>query len=291
MTIDINKLRRKIISVDIVDHIDIHANVKSTLAELLDRLEVEEKDIALKERIIDSLGATLNAVASERDTLRARIEAMERQEPFDADSDVFRSAFEAALKAGNWPTTRQGDGYRAAYTHIAWRIAFSTVNRLKLYALPGAQPAPSVPADLITDYLVSISAHVAHQDDPKAQAEIGELLRMLAAAPEAAEKAVLEAYQREYLTGQEEIEKERDALRAELADLRSSMTFRTSLIGRIEAERDALRAKIEEMERQEPVAWCATDETGTVIESLGMNQSRRFDTALYLAPGAKGNRK
>ena len=48
-----------------------------------------------------------------------------------------------------------------------------------------AQPAPSVPVDLITDYLVSISAHVAHQDDPKAQAEIGELLRMLAAASEA----------------------------------------------------------------------------------------------------------
>ena len=52
------------------------------------------------------------------------------------------------------------------------------------------------------------------------------------------------------------------------------------------AERDALRAKIEAMEQQEPVAWCATDETGTVIEALGMNQSRRFDTALYLAQGA-----
>ena len=49
-----------------------------------------------------------------------------------------------------------------------------------------------------------------------------------------------------------------------------------------------LRAKIEAMERQKPVAWCATDETGTVIEALGMNQSRRFDTPLYLAPGAKG---
>ena len=55
-----------------------------------------------------------------------------------------------------------------------------------------------------------------------------------------------------------------------------------------EKERDALHAKIEAMEKQEPVAWCATDETGTVIEALGMNQSRRFDTALYLAPGAKG---
>lgn len=53
-------------------------------------------------------------------------------------------------------------------------------------------------------------------------------------------------------------------------------------------EIDALRAKIAAMKQQEPVAYCATDETGTVIEALGMNQSRRFDTALYLAPGAKG---
>ena len=56
----------------------------------------------------------------------------------------------------------------------------------KIDAMPQcAQPAPSVPVDLITDYLVSISAHVAHQEEPQAQAEIGELLRMLAAAPEA----------------------------------------------------------------------------------------------------------
>ena len=55
---------------------------------------------------------------------------------------------------------------------------------MPLPALPGAQPAPSVPVDVITDYLVSISAHVAHQEEPQAQAEIGELLRMLAAAQE-----------------------------------------------------------------------------------------------------------
>ena len=53
------------------------------------------------------------------------------------------------------------------------------------------------------------------------------------------------------------------------------------------AECARLQAKIEQMEKQGPVAWCATDETGTVIEALGMNQSRRFDTALYLAPGAQ----
>ena len=50
-------------------------------AEMIERLELAEKDIALKERIIDSLGSTLNAVANERDALRARVEAMERQEP------------------------------------------------------------------------------------------------------------------------------------------------------------------------------------------------------------------
>ena len=49
-------------------------------AALLAKLEAAEKDIALKERVIDSLGSELNAVAKERDELRAKIEAMERQE-------------------------------------------------------------------------------------------------------------------------------------------------------------------------------------------------------------------
>lgn len=44
---------------------------------------------------------------------------------------------------------------------------------------------------------------------------------------------------------------------------------------------------IERMAQSEPVAWAATDESGTVVEALGMNQSRRFDTALYLAPPAR----
>ena len=53
----------------------------ATVIELLDRLESTEKDIALKERIIDSLGSELNAAAGERDDLLARIEEMEKQEP------------------------------------------------------------------------------------------------------------------------------------------------------------------------------------------------------------------
>lgn len=51
------------------------------LIELLDRLEAAENDVALKERVIDALGSELNAVANERDELRARIEQMEKQEP------------------------------------------------------------------------------------------------------------------------------------------------------------------------------------------------------------------
>jgi hypothetical protein len=46
----------------------------AAVSELLDRLEAAEKDIALKERIIDSLGSELNAVANERDELRAMIQ-------------------------------------------------------------------------------------------------------------------------------------------------------------------------------------------------------------------------
>ena len=89
---------------------------------------------------------------------------------------------------------------------------------------------------------------------------------------------------------------ERDALRTELADLRRSMTFRTSLIGRIEAERDNLRAKIEAMERQEPVAWLhetrrdhdvVTDDVKRVWEKAVVGALADYSIPLYLAPGAQ----
>ena len=41
---------------------------------LLDRLEAAEKDVALKERVIDALGSELNAVANERDALHTALE-------------------------------------------------------------------------------------------------------------------------------------------------------------------------------------------------------------------------
>ena len=106
--------------------------VAAAAIEMIERIEAAEKSDA--ERL-----AMYRRVRDERDNLRAKLAEMEKQEPLDAGSDVFRSAFEAALKAGNWPATRQGDGYRSPSTQIAWRIAFSTVNRLKLYISPGAQ--------------------------------------------------------------------------------------------------------------------------------------------------------
>ena len=45
----------------------------ATVIELLDRLEAAENDVALKERVIDALGSELNAVANERDELRALV--------------------------------------------------------------------------------------------------------------------------------------------------------------------------------------------------------------------------
>lgn len=140
-------------------------------------------------------------------------------------------------------------------------------------------------------------------------------LNGMGASREAALMAKLEAAERERDNANaaaagialkaEKLEEERDALRAENETLAANLRGKHSTAGatyaHLIAERDALRAevqtwkqqsesyweKIAAMEKQEPVAWCATDETGTVIEALGMNQSRRFDTALYLAPGAQ----
>jgi hypothetical protein len=146
--IDINELRRKVNSTDIVDHIDLHANIRPLLSELIDRLEAAEKER-------DWHAGRCEDTMNECDALHAHIEAMEQQEPVGCVESLF-------------------DDFVIIH-HSFDRAA-------PVYLAPGAQPAPSVPTDVITDYLVSISAHLAHQDDRKAQAEIGELLKMLASA-------------------------------------------------------------------------------------------------------------
>ena len=53
--------------------------------------------------------------------------------------------------------------------------------------------------------------------------------------------------------------------------------------GAVKLVRAALAKWGNQAQAEEPVAWAATSEDGDV-EALGMNQSRRFDTPLYLAP-------
>jgi len=54
---------------------------EKVIPNIRNQLEAAEKDIALKERIIDSIGSILTKVVNERDELRAKIEAMEQQKP------------------------------------------------------------------------------------------------------------------------------------------------------------------------------------------------------------------
>jgi hypothetical protein len=57
-------------------------------------------------------------------------------EVFDADDPKFREAFDAALASHNYPATRKGDLYRSSVVNMAWFIAYSVVNRLRLYTSP-----------------------------------------------------------------------------------------------------------------------------------------------------------
>ena len=136
--------------------------------ELLDRIEAAEKERDALRAAVRHEADCVEACKSEIEALRAKIARMEQQEPVFWWRPCSDGAYEGPLHNNSIERVRKQSG--------AWS---------PLYALPGAQPAPSVPTDVITDYLVSISAHLAHQDDRKAQAEIGELLKMLAAAPEA----------------------------------------------------------------------------------------------------------
>ena len=79
---------------------------------LLDRLEAAEKERD---------AAELMSLA-----LRAKIEAMEKQEPI------------------GWFARVDGDGPLMECKH-------SDISRVPLYTLPGAQPAPSVPEDVMRD--------------------------------------------------------------------------------------------------------------------------------------------
>lgn len=108
------------------------------MIDINDRLEAAEKDIALKESVIDSLGSALNAVANERDALlrdntalRVKVEAMEKQEPtMWANSSNIISAKINKERRG------AGDQHTCSETKTAYHDT-------PLYLAPGAPPAPS----------------------------------------------------------------------------------------------------------------------------------------------------
>ena len=115
MTVDTNELRRKVNSTDIVDHIDLHANIKPFLSEMIDRLEAAEKerdDVA--QQLVQSEQGK-RKISKECDTLRVKIAAMERQKPV--------GKFTQHPSNGLWEQDGYGDNPDAR----------------PLYALPGAQ--------------------------------------------------------------------------------------------------------------------------------------------------------
>ena len=78
----------------------------------------------------------IDLLSNERDALAAELKALREQEPFCADDERFRGAFDASLHQGNWPSARKGYGYRSPMTQMAWQVAFSTFCKLGLYARP-----------------------------------------------------------------------------------------------------------------------------------------------------------
>jgi hypothetical protein len=101
---------------------------------LIDRLEAAESE-AIEQARLNGMGsereaalmAKLEAAEKERDALRAKIEQMERQEPVAEIGQQYTLLF-----AGSGPITG-----------LVKRHGLKIGD--KLYALPGAQPAPSVP--------------------------------------------------------------------------------------------------------------------------------------------------
>ena len=122
----------------------------ATILELLDRLEAAEK---------------------ERDALRAKIAEMERQEPVAEIGQQYTLLF-------------AGSG---SITGVVKRHGLKIGD--KLYALPGAQPAPSVPEGWIQRGMAELEAIRSRQDDDTLLDDRTLIERigkaMLAAAPEA----------------------------------------------------------------------------------------------------------
>ncbi len=115
--------------------------------------------------LIDRHGDDWNHVArlmnawlqANREDLAAELKALREQVPFDAGEARFRDAFDAAIRRGDWPSARNGYGYRSPMTQMAWQASFCTVNRLGLYAHP-------VPTRELTGAVDALAQHIRQID-------------------------------------------------------------------------------------------------------------------------------
>ena len=136
--------------------------------EMIERLEAAESD-ALEQARLNGMGASreaalmakLEAAERERDALRARIEEVERQEPYSY-------IYEYSNPIDGSPVWRDKPGY--------WNAQFPKSSK-PLYLAPGAQPAPSISPVALRHVIQWLH----NGCDPMKAADE---LEMLAAAPE-----------------------------------------------------------------------------------------------------------
>ena len=181
MTIDINKVRVQLDSDSIIDHIDLHANLKPTLTTFPDRLEAAEGERDWRaDRCEDAM--------SECASLRAKIAAMEKQRPVawaDAFGEPFRNRCEIdgvasplyALPGAQAQNVPKAVAYldlgTGGYMDIGTEFTDEELATLPkgrhmlgivgTYGVDGyvqAQPAPSVPTTL----LVAVADLVAQME-------------------------------------------------------------------------------------------------------------------------------
>ena len=123
----------------------------AAIEELLDRLEAAEKERDVLRTAVRHEADCMEAAMAEIKSLRAKIEAMERQEPV------------GVLHVGSCYGEELEDWEFEADQRVCDRLNERHVTNptsLKLYALPGAQPAPSVPTAL----LVAVADLVAQME-------------------------------------------------------------------------------------------------------------------------------
>ena len=185
-------------------------------------------------------------------------------------------------------------------------------NELRRYSRKIGHPAGDVPSVMLAaaDEIERLAARLeaAEKERDFAKAEIARLHDDI---HELTDVRVLDKEDRDrivaHLQGEAKVKLDRlEAAEKELAELRSSMKFRTSLIGRTEAERDVLRAKVERMEQQEPVLWqvrtrptwnatgwsewrdCCEEHAKDVTKAPMLHDWLYEARTLYALPGAKG---